>query len=119
DILVHPTQPYTRELVSSVPSIRPPARSPVDNNAILSIRGLTKTYGKKSLWGRATSVHALSDINLDVHRDEVVGIVGESGSGKSTLARCVIGLVDGWQGDVKLHGNALASSSRERPYDIK
>lgn len=36
----------------------------------------------------------LSDIDLDIHRGEVLGLVGQSGSGKSTLAMAILGLLD-------------------------
>ncbi len=34
----------------------------------------------------------IHDINLTIHKGEIVGLVGESGSGKSTLAKCIAGL---------------------------
>lgn len=118
-ILADPADPYTRELVSSVPGIQPPPPKPAKSSPILSIRNVSKTYGRKPLIGKARLVKALNNINLDVHRDEVVGIVGESGSGKSTLARCLIGLVHGWTGEMHLGDHRLQDRSRDRPYDIK
>lgn len=35
---------------------------------------------------------AVTDVNLEVHRDEILAIVGESGCGKSTLATTIMGL---------------------------
>ncbi|MFP3178852.1 MAG: ATP-binding cassette domain-containing protein, partial [Thermocladium sp.] len=34
----------------------------------------------------------LSDVNLDIDKDEIVGIVGESGSGKTTLGKLLVTL---------------------------
>ncbi|MCP5089269.1 MAG: ATP-binding cassette domain-containing protein [Rhodobacteraceae bacterium] len=36
----------------------------------------------KSSWG---PVHGVSNVDFDVHEDEVFGIAGESGCGKSTV----------------------------------
>ncbi|GAA0554093.1 ABC transporter ATP-binding protein [Paractinoplanes ferrugineus] len=48
---------------------------------VLEIRNLNVDYG---LGDKA--VHAVRDVNLTLHRGEVLGLAGESGSGKSTLA---------------------------------
>jgi general L-amino acid transport system ATP-binding protein len=50
---------------------------------VVEMTGLNKFYG---------DVHVLKDIDLVVHRGEVLVIIGASGSGKSTLIRCVNGL---------------------------
>ena len=57
--------------------------------ALLRIRGLSVEYGRP---GDAPSP-AVSRMDLDLHRGEVLAVVGESGSGKSTLAKAVIGLL--------------------------
>ena len=118
-ILSLPVDPYTRELVSAVPGIHPPPPKPAKHDLVLSVRNLSKTYRKKTLFSRARAIAALRDVHIDVHRDEVVGVVGESGSGKSTLARCVVGLVGGWTGEVSLAGRPLEPASRDRPYAVK
>lgn len=69
---------------------------------ILTISGLNVDYGTG-----AGGVQALRDIDLTLHRGEVLGLAGESGSGKSTLAYAVTrllappGVITG--GDVHYH----------------
>ncbi|SCF10027.1 peptide/nickel transport system ATP-binding protein [Micromonospora viridifaciens] len=48
---------------------------------VLEIRGLRVDYGLGD-----EAVHAVRDVDLTLHRGEVLGLAGESGSGKSTLA---------------------------------
>ncbi|MFB7229405.1 ABC transporter ATP-binding protein [Streptomyces fimicarius] len=55
---------------------------------VLTISGLNVDYGTD-----ASAVHALRDIDLTLHRGEVLGLAGESGSGKSTLAYAVTRLL--------------------------
>lgn len=58
------------------------------DEAVLTIRGLNVDYGAGD-----GAVHALRDIDLTLHRGEVLGLAGESGSGKSTLAYAVTRLL--------------------------
>ena len=58
------------------------------DNAVLSIRNLSKTYMQGKI-----PVHALNDVSFDVQKGEFMSIVGPSGSGKSTLLS-LIGLLD-------------------------
>ncbi|MGB0684308.1 MAG: phosphonate C-P lyase system protein PhnK [Magnetovibrionaceae bacterium] len=48
--------------------------------ALLTVSGLTKTYGKTI---------GCQNVSFDLWPGEVLGIVGESGSGKSTLLNCI------------------------------
>jgi peptide/nickel transport system ATP-binding protein len=45
----------------------------------------------------------LTDVSLDLHRGEVLGLVGESGSGKTTLGRCIVGAYQPDSGNVLYH----------------
>lgn len=48
---------------------------------VLEIKNFNVDYGLGN-----QAVHAVRDVNLTLHRGEVLGLAGESGSGKSTLA---------------------------------
>jgi D-xylose transport system ATP-binding protein len=50
---------------------------------VLSLKGVSKSFGP---------VQALSDVNFDVRRNEVVALVGDNGAGKSTLVKTIAGI---------------------------
>jgi len=79
-------------------------------NDAVQIRDLVKTFGGgRSLFGRkASEVHAVRGISLDLQRGETLGIVGESGSGKSTLARMLVGLEAPTAGTMLIDGKPWA-----------
>lgn len=56
-----------------------------NEDILLSIQNLSAVYGT-----RLGDVKALSNINLDIFRGEIIGLVGESGCGKSTLGRAIM-----------------------------
>ncbi|UOE59904.1 amino acid ABC transporter ATP-binding protein [Priestia filamentosa] len=47
---------------------------------MITFEGVNKHYG---------DFHVLKDINLEIHKGEVVVVIGPSGSGKSTMLRCI------------------------------
>ena len=63
---------------------------------VLSIRGLTKTYG--------TGVQALKPIDLDIRRGEIFALLGPNGAGKTTLINIVCGIVTATSGEVLVDG---------------
>jgi ABC-2 type transport system ATP-binding protein len=66
------------------------------SDPILSIRGLTKTYG--------TGVQALKPIDLDIQRGEIFALLGPNGAGKTTLINIVCGIVTPTAGEVLVDG---------------
>ena len=58
-------------------------------------------------------LHVLQDINLTVHRGEVVVVIGPSGSGKSTLCRAINRLEAIDKGSITLDGQPLPAEGKE------
>jgi oligopeptide/dipeptide ABC transporter ATP-binding protein len=54
-------------------------------------------------------VHAVSDVSIDVHEGETLGLVGESGCGKSTTGRALMQLPRPTAGSVHYRGSELTS----------
>ena len=87
------------------------------SNEILTVKNLTKVYGK-----REAAAKALDGLSLSVQEGEYVGIMGPSGSGKTTLLNCVSTIDSPTSGSIvidgqeltRMRGKALARFRRER-----
>src|SRR5947209_224833 len=114
-ILRSPTMEYTRNLLSSVPSLVPRApRAATQEAVVLEANELGKIYRERSLFGKTREVAAAKDVTLTLRKGRTLGIVGESGSGKSTVARCVVRLIDPTSGGIRLAGQEISALSRRR-----
>lgn len=69
---------------------------------VVCFRQVSKSYGSPT-----NTVHALEDVDLDIHRGEFTAIMGPSGSGKSTFMNVAAGLDDATSGGVFLAGRPL------------
>ncbi len=58
-------------------------------------------------------LHVLQDIDLTVHRGEVVVVIGPSGSGKSTLCRAINRLETISSGNIEVDGKPLPEEGKE------
>lgn len=80
------------------------------NGSLISLAGLSKTFGKAD-----ETVRVLTDIAFSVAAGETLGLVGESGSGKTTLAKVLLGLTHPDGGSVvELDGKSLGASLAQR-----
>jgi simple sugar transport system ATP-binding protein len=79
---------------------------------VIEARGISKRFGH---------VVALSDVSLELHAGEVLGVVGDNGAGKSTLMKCLSGLHPPSSGEILVEGRPerLASPADARKLGIE
>jgi len=75
----------------------------------LTLQNVSKQYEVKGV-----ALPVLQDISLSITPGEFVSIVGASGCGKSTLLRLIIGLEEGYQGQILLDGQRIKGTSLNR-----
>jgi putative ABC transport system ATP-binding protein len=81
---------------------------------MIDMEGITKTYEMGP-----TLVHALSGVDISIHRNEYVAIMGPSGSGKSTLMN-IIGCLDvPSAGQYRLNGQQVSEMDDDQLADIR
>lgn len=66
---------------------------------LVELRGVSHSYGGKGF--------ALRDINISVHRPEIVGLVGDNGAGKSSLIKIISGMTTPTMGDIYVKGQRM------------
>jgi Cu-processing system ATP-binding protein len=75
---------------------------------MISVRGLTKSYGKHNVLRR---------LSLDISPGRITGIAGPNGCGKTTLVKCIVGLTIPEAGEIQV-GGQLADRNGEFLYKI-
>jgi D-xylose transport system ATP-binding protein len=67
-------------------------------NPLLEISGASKRFG---------AVEALRDVDLTVHRGEVVALAGDNGAGKSTLIKAISGVQPADEAEIRFDGEPV------------
>lgn len=81
---------------------------------LLSVKNLTKTYGKGS-----SAFTALHGVDLEIQAGEVLAVIGKSGSGKSTLMHLLALLDSPTEGSVSVDGQNARGLKRSNVDDIR
>lgn len=62
---------------------------------LIDIKDVCKSYRKETI---------LSNVNLHVTKNEIVGLVGINGVGKTTIIKIIMGLINNYSGEAKVYG---------------
>ncbi|MGX9883227.1 dipeptide ABC transporter ATP-binding protein [Streptomyces sp. NPDC002276] len=118
EVLDDPQHEYTRRLLASAPSLTtavprtevtaPPAP---DTAPLVELRNAVKEFRLPRANGESpTTLRAVDDVSLTLHRGRTLALVGESGSGKSTTARLVLRLTDASAGHILFDGTDVTTA---------
>jgi branched-chain amino acid transport system ATP-binding protein len=84
----------------------PSAPRKSEAEVILSGKGICKFFG---------GLAAVSDVDLDLHRNEVLGLIGPNGAGKTTLFNLIAGAYRPDRGSIRFRGEEITG---KRPDEI-
>ena len=75
------------------------------NDALLQVKGLSVAYGH---------INALKEVDLEVHRGEIVVLIGANGAGKTTLLETSLGINTPKAGEIIFKGRSISGVPADR-----
>ncbi len=75
----------------------------INNSVVISLKGLCKSFGENN--------DVLKGVDLTVNKTENLVLLGRSGSGKSVIIKCIAGLIEADQGEIKVFDTTLTGIS--------
>jgi len=85
-------------------------REEVPLDAVISLRGVTKSFGTHTV---------LRDISFDIPRGQITSVMGPSGTGKSVLLKNIIGLLRPDSGEIWVEGEETVRMGERDLYRVR
>lgn len=81
----------------------------MSDKSILQIKKLSKNFKLRGsrLFEEPKTLHALSEVSIDIFEGETLGVIGESGCGKSTFGKCIVNLHSASSGEIIYKGENI------------
>ena len=81
----------------------------INENAIVRFKNLSKKFG---------DFYAVSDVNIEINKGEIVGFLGPNGAGKSTTMKMMAYLLKPTEGEIwiRVNGNLEKLSNHNKDY---
>lgn len=73
------------------------------NKPIIDIDSITMKYGK---------ITAVDDVSLSLQSNRVIGLCGPNGAGKTTLIKMIVGLINGFNGEILIDGKRVGKRTK-------
>ncbi len=93
------------------PKVKEPKAKEKSKTPIIEIKDLHKTFGKDN--------KVLQGVNLTVNQGEDLVILGRSGSGKSVTIKCIVGLIEPDQGEIKVFDQNVLNLKKSELNEIR
>jgi iron(III) transport system ATP-binding protein len=100
--------------VADIPLSAPTSPPQQDNQPAIAIRGVSKSFGRRS---GDQGEQALRAVDLDVRDGEFLVLLGPSGCGKTTLLRSIAGLEHPDSGSIEIGGEVVFDAAQKIDID--
>jgi len=77
--------------------------------SVVKVSNLSRFFG---------GVKAVSDVNMDINSEEIVGLIGPNGAGKTTLFNLLTGIYSPTEGDIVYNFSQELTIKNKKPYEI-
>lgn len=85
-------------------------KSDNSSSSILKAENISFAYPKQD--------KILSNINLELKQNKIIGLFGDSGSGKSTLCKILAGYISNYDGEITIDGNKISQKRDFNPVQL-
>lgn len=72
--------------------------------AVININNLKMRFGDNEV---------LKGIDLDIFKGQIIGYIGPNGAGKSTTVKLMLGILEGFEGEIRIFGEDIKNGSVE------
>jgi phospholipid/cholesterol/gamma-HCH transport system ATP-binding protein len=105
-----PAQPQNMSAITDKEGERSPSGDARIPHEVIKIENLVTHYGNRKI---------LDDINLYIHRGEIMVIMGGSGSGKTTLLQHLLGLLRPTSGSIRMLGKDITKIGADELHNLR
>ncbi|HOA55883.1 MAG TPA: ABC transporter ATP-binding protein [Clostridiales bacterium] len=74
------------------------------DEVVISIRDLRMSFGENEV---------LKGIDMDIYKGQIIGYIGPNGAGKSTTVKLMLGILNGYEGEIRIFGDDISNGSVE------
>lgn len=78
-----------------------------DDSVLNNLNEMGDLVVDKLTFGYNKGVKTLDEVSLEVQKGQLKVLIGPNGSGKSTLLKCMVGVLEADEGDVRYFGQSI------------